>query len=94
MAYKDRNKLKSDLHRRYNISVAVYEAMMKGVDRKCMICNASEKDKDTLHIDHDHSDGKIRGVLCVDCNHGLAKFQDDPVLLRKAANYLEDDLND
>ena len=94
MAYTDKRKLKNDLNRRYNISVAVYEAMMEGVGRKCMICSRHEEDIDTLCIDHCHDTGKIRGCICKICNWGLQNFQDDPELLRKAARYLEDDMGD
>jgi hypothetical protein len=31
----------------------------------------------------------IRAFLCVDCNHGLGRFCDDPALLRAAAGYTE-----
>lgn len=42
-----------------------------------------------LSVDHDHSTGKRRGLLCHDCNTGLGKLKDDPSLLRAAATYIE-----
>ena len=40
-------------------------------------------------IDHDHGTGNVRGVLCHACNVSLGLFGDDPVRLRRAADYLE-----
>lgn len=42
-----------------------------------------------LHIDHCHTTGKVRGVLCTNCNRGLGHFQENPALLRLAAEYIE-----
>ncbi len=42
-----------------------------------------------LHIDHDHSSGKIRGLLCHNCNMALGLLRDDASLLRRAADYLD-----
>ncbi len=52
----------------------------------CMICGKSIK---RMHIDHSHATGKVRGVLCQNCNHGLGNFFDRRDLLCKAMSYLE-----
>jgi hypothetical protein len=51
----------------------------------CKICGAERP----LTRDHNHATGRIRGVICAECNFGLGKFRDDPGLLRQAATYLE-----
>jgi Recombination endonuclease VII len=55
------------------------------------VCAISGKPPVTraLAADHDHKTGKVRGALSLNINRGLAYFSDDPVLLRKAADYLE-----
>lgn len=52
----------------------------------CDICGFPLKRK---CLDHDHSTGELRGVLCDDCNTGLGKFRDNPVILEEAIKYLE-----
>ena len=56
----------------------------------CAICLA-HKDKFTrsLHMDHCHKTGKARAVLCHRCNQTLGHAEDDPVLLRAMADYIE-----
>lgn len=41
------------------------------------------------HVDHDHNSGKVRELLCGDCNRMLGCSHDDPTTLRRAAEYLE-----
>jgi hypothetical protein len=54
----------------------------------CELCE--EEDLELLVIDHCHTNNNIRGVLCRNCNTGLGYLKDNPMLLRKAAEYLED----
>lgn len=71
----------------YGISEDVIEAMM---DQGCAICGASVYASPSLKldVDHDHRTGKVRGVLCHDCNLALACFNDDPLAIEKALHYL------
>ena len=39
-------------------------------------------------MDHDHGTGRVRALLCVRCNNGIALFDEDPALLRYAADYV------
>lgn len=55
----------------------------------CDICGTTPRGQRRHHIDHDHSTGKVRGLLCEECNKGLGQFKDSLTLLRKALNYLE-----
>lgn len=66
-----------------------------GVDPSCEICGVqlawhqTSAGKNTaVHVDHCHQTGKIRGLLCHDCNTGIGKFKDNPSLLWKAIAYL------
>ena len=66
-----------------------YNIMLKSQDNRCMIC---KKHKDTfkraLHLDHCHTTGQIRDLLCTRCNVGVGMFMHDINLLKEAINYL------
>lgn len=55
----------------------------------CDICKQAFKSSKHQHIDHCHATQNVRGVLCVNCNHGIGNMKDDPARLRAAADYLE-----
>lgn len=76
------------LKRKYGMTIEEYGAMLDAQGGGCFICSRPPKDDSSLHVDHDHSTGRVRGILCFSCNNALADFQDDPSLLRKAASYV------
>jgi len=76
----------------YGITLDDYNCMYKLQLGVCMICNQAETNGKRLAIDHDHSTGKVRGLLCNHCNIGLGKFFDNPQLLQSAINYINDHL--
>lgn len=63
--------------------------MLSELPVACEICGAEPESKRAHAVDHDHQTGLIRGTLCRPCNQGLGHFRDDPNILRKAAEYLE-----
>lgn len=76
----------SKLKQNYGISREEYEAMYEAQNGKCAICCV--KSSETLQVDHDHITGKIRGLLCADCNRGLGCFKDSVLFLHRAARYM------
>jgi len=79
---------KSRLLVNYGITVEEYDTMYQRQDGKCMICGKSPEN--TLCVDHCHTTGKVRGLLCGTCNRGIGLLQDDPKLCLAAAKYLKD----
>lgn len=69
----------------YGITRVELNSMLEKQQHLCKICK-SELVKP--HVDHDHSTGVVRGVLCSSCNTGLGMFKDNPESLRSAIEYL------
>ena len=78
------------LVRKYGVTLAIYERMLAAQGGKCAICGALESHQHhgVFHVDHCHSTGAVRGLLCRGCNHVLGHVKDDPETLRRAAAYL------
>ena len=81
------------LRAKYGIDQEFYEYLVEQQDSECKICGdykPSFLPGGGLVVDHDHRTGKVRGLLCRECNLRLGYFHDNPELLRKAADYVED----
>lgn len=76
---------KRDLRAKYGITPEQFLAMVEKQEGRCAICTRTR----LLHVDHRHSDGKVRELLCFKCNAGIGQLEDNPELLRAAALYLE-----
>lgn len=86
---KERRKSKgreAKLKERYNMSLDDYLILYESQNGCCAICGIT---KDVLHVDHRHSDGLVRGLLCGSCNRGLGLFKDNSNVILEAHNYLE-----
>lgn len=67
-----------------------FPAIWERLHGPCDICGVTKNGERTrMHLDHDHKTNKFRGALCHRCNLAIGHFDDDPALLRKAAEYLE-----
>lgn len=75
------------LRKRYGMTINQYIEMAKMQDGRCVICR--KQTTSTLHVDHCHTTGKVRGLLCNRCNVGLSNFSDDIGIMRNAIRYLE-----
>jgi hypothetical protein len=73
------------LKARYGITAAEYDAMLTQQDGLCALC----RERPAEHVDHDHTFGNVRGLLCSCCNQGLGNFRDDLAHVRGAVDYLE-----
>ena len=86
--YRAKHKA-GDLRRKYNITQDNYDIMFKEQGGGCKICSKTpEENGRTLPVDHCHTTGKVRGLLCDLCNRSLGFFKDDIGLMLSAAFYL------
>ena len=85
-----KNKLRQrdrQLRRNFGISLEDFNQMVEEQENACAICGKiSDK---TLHIDHSHATGRVRALLCTQCNSGLGFFFEDTDTLLKAIEYLK-----
>jgi hypothetical protein len=81
--------MKHYLKKLYGITPEQYERMLEDQNHRCAICQEPEKQSRRLAVDHDHSTGKVRSLLCQSCNTAIGKLKDDPELIRRAAEYVE-----
>jgi hypothetical protein len=75
--------------RTYGISAEEADAVLGSQNGRCAICGVPAPERlASMHLDHDHGTGEIRGFLCLSCNQGLGQFRDEPAILLRAIVYL------
>lgn len=85
---KAQNDRRSYLKRTYGITLDEYDALLAAQGGVCAICERPPRDDISLHLDHDHTTGEQRGLLCFKCNNALGDFDDDAERLLRAYVYL------
>ncbi len=103
--YHDKGGKAAQAHRarkhnlkKYGLTVEEYDKMLEEQQGMCKICGAVEgkqrsKSDYRLFVDHCHASGKVRGLLCHNCNTGLGHFFDSVHNLQKAIGYLNENCN-
>ena len=79
--------------KKLGVNRQIFGEMLERQGGKCAICGIVPQRRfrgDTFHVDHDPETGKVRGLLCGNCNKGLGCFQDSQTALCAASEYLHD----
>jgi hypothetical protein len=78
------------LAKKYGLTPQQADDLLAAQGGRCAICRSEPSDKRgfRMHVDHDHTTGQVRGILCGPCNRGIGQLGDDPDLLQAAADYL------
>lgn len=80
-------------YRKYGLTEEDYERLKKQQDFRCAICgvvpdSVSSRLHDGFHIDHCHVSGRVRGLLCSNCNTGIGMLKESEIVLKAAIEYL------
>lgn len=75
--------------KKFGITSAKYQEMLTTQNHACAVCSTPPARKKRLAVDHCHSSGKVRGLLCSSCNLAIGLLQDDPVRMQAALDYLQ-----
>jgi hypothetical protein len=87
---KNPNRQRRRILSQYGIDEETYDNLLQKQCGVCAICGCkSNGRKKHFVVDHDHKTGKVRALLCTQCNAGLGNYYDKENLLRKAAEYLD-----
>jgi hypothetical protein len=76
------------IRQKYGITLDDYISMFESQEGVCAICKELEYGK-LLVVDHDHSSGRVRGLICYRCNNGLGSVKDSIETLVSMIDYLE-----
>ena len=83
------------LKHRYGLNSQKYDDLLVSQNHLCAICGRDSRDMTYyLHVDHDHTTNRVRGLLCAPCNVYLGYIKDDVTKLNKAIIYLDNNNNE
>jgi hypothetical protein len=74
---------------KYNLTPEQFHRLYISQECKCAICAKHFPEEEKMAVDHCHDNGNVRGLLCHACNRGMGLLKDNPDILRKAAEYLD-----
>lgn len=76
------------LFRLYGLTPEAFQTLLTSQEGLCALCARVLSDRRRAHVDHCHQTGRIRGLLCISCNHALGMLGDTPEGLAKALAYV------
>ncbi len=91
---KNKTRLKLATYKRvlrlqYNTTIEEVHQIFENQHGLCAICGITIIEQSrSCHVDHNHLTGKIRGLLCHNCNHGLGQFKENIKILKTAIEYV------
>ena len=84
------------LKKEYGLSPEDYSKMIAKTDGKCEICEVvlildrtNKRVGENICVDHNHTNGKVRGILCVNCNLALGLVKEKKEVLNKMIKYIK-----
>lgn len=83
---------RSHIKRKYGLSPEEYNRLI-GDEPRCAICESTNFNGRRPLVDHCHTTGKVRGLLCVNCNHAIERIENVPDWCEKAKAYLANALS-
>jgi hypothetical protein len=72
----------------YGIGLPHYEELLHAEEGRCAICARPPRGKRPLDVDHDHDNGRVRGLLCGNCNRAIGLLDENPELFDQAKEYI------
>lgn len=78
-----------ELFRKYGITLKEYNEMLINQNNSCKICFGPSGGRGRYHVDHDHSTGNVRGLLCHNCNTSLGLLKENKESMKRMIRYLE-----
>jgi hypothetical protein len=91
--FRERKKARSQRDyylRTYNLTLEEKDEMLVAQDGKCALCETDDPGKSGWQVDHCHTSGKRRALLCTPCNVFLGRVEKNPRLLSAMLDYIED----
>lgn len=97
-SHRERNRKSSNywstkyrLRIKYGMTIEQFEEMLRAQNNRCKIGGEEFGEGCPPVVDHNHTTGMVRGLLCKNCNTGIGMLKESPDRLFAAFNYLEDD---
>lgn len=77
-----------NLKRTYGITLDDWNEMFNNQGGCCAICGKHQSTSKRFHVDHNHTTGQVRGLLCSQCNTALGLLYEDEQIIKRTLKYI------